>query len=216
ANPALRAAADETEQLARRLGWCGAVAVRDGGEARVVDVFDFGPPFGPRAKVGQTIELVPPFGAVFVAWHGDDVDAWLAYAEDRSARTQYRTSLETIRQRGYSITLATQRNPELAQALETLTERPNATDARRRRDELIQQMMHASTLATELADDTAARISQISAPVFDAAGGATTSIMLVGPDYDITGAEAAQLGRGIADAAARATERGGGRRPETW
>ena len=39
-------------------------------------VFDFGPAFGARARVGQSIPLVPPFGAVFVAWDPTDAEQW--------------------------------------------------------------------------------------------------------------------------------------------
>src|SRR5262245_46993820 len=82
ANPVLRAAKSEAERLARALGTCVAVSVRDGNTVRVVDVFDFGPLFTPRARVGQVIPLVPPFGAVFVAWADDEFEAWLARAAE--------------------------------------------------------------------------------------------------------------------------------------
>src|SRR5262245_45825 len=78
ANPVLSAAKSEAERLARAIGTCVAVSVRDGSTARVVEVFDFGPLFTPRARVGQVIPLIPPFGAVFVAWDEDEVEAWLA------------------------------------------------------------------------------------------------------------------------------------------
>src|SRR5262245_45628336 len=68
ANPVLRAAKSEAERLAHAIGACVAICVRDGSSARVVEVFDSAPLFAPRARVGQVIPLVPPFGAVFVAW----------------------------------------------------------------------------------------------------------------------------------------------------
>src|SRR5262245_51271153 len=49
ANPVLRAARIEAEQLARAIGTCIAVPVRDGSTARVAEVFDFGPLFARRA-----------------------------------------------------------------------------------------------------------------------------------------------------------------------
>src|SRR5262245_37710835 len=58
ANPVLRAAKTEAEQLARAIGACVALSVRDGNTARVVEVFDFGPLFTARARVGQVIPLV--------------------------------------------------------------------------------------------------------------------------------------------------------------
>jgi DNA-binding IclR family transcriptional regulator len=67
-NPALRAAARYGEALARAQSSVTAVSIRDRGQTRVSDVFDFGPPLGLRAHVGEAIQLAPPFGASFVAW----------------------------------------------------------------------------------------------------------------------------------------------------
>ena len=61
ANPALRAAAHHAEALARAQSSVTAVSIRDRDETRVSDVFDFGPPLGFRARVGEAIQLVPPF-----------------------------------------------------------------------------------------------------------------------------------------------------------
>jgi DNA-binding IclR family transcriptional regulator len=81
ANPALRAAAEHAEALARARSSVTAVAIRDRHETRVTNVFDFGPPLAFRARVGEAIQLVPPFGASFVAWDTEaGVGTWLDHA----------------------------------------------------------------------------------------------------------------------------------------
>jgi DNA-binding IclR family transcriptional regulator len=213
ANPVLRAAAAEAEDLARRTSTCVAVATRDGDETRVADVFDFGPPFGIRTHPGQSIPLRPPFGAVFLAWdHADDIEQWLDSAElsAEDERRRYRDALHAVRTRGFSVTIATERRPDLVTALETLTERPDADDARRARDELMRQMTHSEYLPTGLDDGATRRVSQMSAPVFDRSGHISTAIMLLGPNYDVTSKEINALGDELMHAAHRATRAAGG------
>src|SRR5262249_35617049 len=136
ANPVLRAAKTEAEQLARAIGACVALSVRDGNTARVVEVFDFGPLFTARARVGQVLPLVPPFGAVLVAWDDDEVDGWLARAAktlDAKERARYRRAVAAIRQRGYSVSLATPRLG-LENAVDTLASPPGSDEERRSQD----------------------------------------------------------------------------------
>lgn len=216
ANPLLRVAKAEAERLARELGSCAAVTVRDGDTARVVEVFDFGPLFALRARVGQAIPLVPPFGAVFVAWTEDDAEAWIARAGaalEPDERDRYRRALAEMRRRGYSVSVTAPRRAELAKALETLATSPEADDSHRDRDALIREVMHSGYLAADLDADAAVRVAQISAPVFDPNGHVTAALLVPGPNHDITGAELRALAGRIVRAAARATRNAGGREP---
>ena len=208
ANSVLRAAGVEAEHLARTMSCAAAVTVRVGDEARVAELFDFGPPFGIRAAVGEAIPLVPPFGAVFVAWDDDDRAAWLARADHRPDR--WRRALDAVRDRGYSLSIATPRRPEFATILETLATRPDAPDARRVRDELIGEMQHSEYLATDIDDGATIRLTQMSAPIFDGNGRVAAAIMLLGPEYDLTTTELHALGEHVVRAAERATRTAGG------
>jgi DNA-binding IclR family transcriptional regulator len=214
ANTTLRAASVEAEQLARRTSACVAVTTRDGDETRVTEVFDFGPPFSVRAHAGQSIPLRPPFGAVFVAWEtSDGIAHWLDSPElaDGDEVSRYRSALAEVRRRGYSVTVATDRRPDLAVALETLAERPDADEARRVRDELMRQMMHSEYLPAGLDDTrTPLRVTQMSAPVFDRSGRVAVAIMLLGPSYEVTSEEIATMGDDLVKAAQRATTAAGG------
>ena len=217
ANSVLVAAGAEAEQLARQTSSCVAVATRRDDETRVAEVFDFGPPFGIRARVGQSIPLVPPFGAVFIAWADDEgVRRWLeqpSYPLSPAERARYRLALDAVRRRGYSVTVVTDRRPELVDALEKLVSAPDALDARRQRDELIREMSHSEYLATDIDTFTTLRVSQLSAPVFDRAGNVAAMIIVLGSDYDVIPAEIGALGEQLVRAAAAATERAGGRAP---
>ncbi len=213
ANSILRASGTEAEQLAGVLSCCAAVTVRVGSQTRVAEVFDSGPPFGLRARVGEAIALVPPFGAVFVAWSERDAEEWLDHTGTKAARARCRRALDAVRARGYSVTVATPRRPELARALETLATTPDAPDARRARDELIGEMQHSEYLAADIDHDETIRLTQISAPVFDSAGRVAAAIMVLGPEYELTNADVRALGDHVVRAAARATDTAGGRNP---
>jgi DNA-binding IclR family transcriptional regulator len=212
ANPGLRAARVEAERLARALAANVAVSIHDGHTARVVEVFDFGPLFSVRARVGQAIPLIPPFGAVFVAWNEEEAEAWIGRAGDSlepGERDGYRRALAAIRRRGYSISLATPR-PALEDTVETLASSPETDDARRARDELIREAMHSAYLPADLDAELTVRVGQISAPVFDRTGRVAASLLVPGPDREITRAELRVLAGRLVEAATRATRDAGG------
>jgi DNA-binding IclR family transcriptional regulator len=81
------------------------------------------------------------------------------------------------------------------------------------RDELIREMMHSDYLAADLEAEADVRVGQISAPVFDHRGRVAASLLMPGPDRDITGAELRALADRLVRAAAQATRSAGGREP---
>jgi DNA-binding IclR family transcriptional regulator len=208
ANPALRAAAVHAEALAGAQSCVVAVTMRDGDETRVANVFDFGPPFGVRPRVGDAIALVPPFGASFVAWdHESHIQAWLDRAQpplNTAEVARYRAALDAVRRRGYSVTVGSGRPRDLAAALEKLLPDADAEDALRMREEAIRQVTHSEYLAADLDPEGTVRLTQISAPVFEPSGDVAASIMLLGPSHDVTPAEITALGDLVLAAAARA------------
>lgn len=217
ANPALRAASVHAEAMARENACVGAVTIRDGHETRVASVFDFGPPFGVRPRAGEAIALVPPFGASFVAWDDDTgIEGWLGRADPPLSPTdadRYRAALAAVRRRRYSITVATARQPELADALERLVGEPDAAETRRRRDQAMRAMTHSAYLAAEIDADHTVRLTQVSAPVFALGGEVAASIMLLGPGHELTADEIAALGALVVAASDRATSDIGGTPP---
>jgi DNA-binding IclR family transcriptional regulator len=213
-NAALRAAAAHAESLARAHSCVVAVTIRDGAETRVASVFDFGPPFGIRPRAGDAIALVPPFGASFIAWDTEPTVAqWLDRADPPLTdleRSRYEAALSAVRQRGYSITVATGRQPQLAAALERLLNSDEAEETRRLRDEAIRDLTHSEYLASELEPQSTARLTQVSAPVFGTEGEVAASIMLLGPAHDIESSVITALGELVLAAARRTTDDIGG------
>jgi DNA-binding IclR family transcriptional regulator len=118
-------------------------------------------------------------------------------------------ALAEVRRRGFSVTISSQRRPELEAVLSALANQPKATQAQRTRDELIAEFAHSEYLATDLDADTTLRVSHMAAPVFDRTGRAVASILLLGPDYEITTAALRARGDALVRAAARATDAGG-------
>jgi DNA-binding IclR family transcriptional regulator len=212
ANPVLNAASVEAEELARRLNACVAVSAPVADETRVMAVSDWGPPLGTRPRRGQSMPLVPPFGAVFVAWDDAEAEAWLGRADadiEEGQPDRWRRALGVIRRRGYLVSLVGDRGPDHGPDFDTLLTTPDAEDARRQRDELVGLMQHTEYFAEEIDDAAVVRLSQISAPVFDATGRAAASLMLLGPQHELAGREVNALGRQVADAARRASKTAG-------
>jgi DNA-binding IclR family transcriptional regulator len=212
----LAAVAPIADELARSTHACAALATGSGTEIRVADVFDHSPAFGLTTRVGQAIPLMPPFGAVFVAWDTErGVERWLDQAESELSsdeRQRYLSALETIRERGYSVTVSTVVRPDLADTLNELVDNPRAEKTLHRRDQLIRQMVHSEYLPTAIEADVPVRVVQMSAPVFDHLGELAVVIMVLGPNYDMTATEIAGLGDRLLIAARTATQRVGGRR----
>jgi DNA-binding IclR family transcriptional regulator len=211
-NAGLSAAAEEAEQLARELSAFVAVSILEGREVRIASVSDFGPPFAIRARVGQSIPLVPPFGAVFVAWEGAEVvDQWLERGDlSAQERDRYLRALESIRRNGYSVAIAPTRREELAGTLESLTAAPTTPGEQQRRDRIIHEISHGEYLLEKIGTHSAVRVSQISAPVFDSRARVTVSIRLLGSGFEMDSGEIEILGSRLRDAAARATRASGG------
>jgi DNA-binding IclR family transcriptional regulator len=217
ANPALRAAAQQAEVLARATSSVTAVSVRDRDGLRVSNVFDFGPPLGLRARMGDSIELVPPFGATFVAWEGEEeITAWLDRADPPLGPAElrsYRTAIEEIRRRGFSVTFVTSRQPKLIKALKGMAGAGDSDRARQERDEAARQMSHSEYLPTRMDLKGPVRVAQVSAPVFQSDGQVGASIMLLGPAHELSAKEVGALGGEVAGAARLATGAIHGRPP---
>jgi DNA-binding IclR family transcriptional regulator len=210
---ALEPVADE---LARTTASCVAIASCVRGQSRVERVYDRGPAFGLRARVGESVPLAPPFGAVFVAWDGDAaIDGWLdraGAALGPAERAHTVAALAAARERGYTVSVAGV-HPDLRRMLEDLADAapdPAHLDAR---DALIREISPREYLPVAVATDGPQRVNQMSAPVFDAAGKVPYALMVLGPSHELSRDEVATLGGRLLEAARTATERIGGRHP---
>ena len=218
ANSMLEIAASAVDGLARRMGSCVAVSVADGDETRVADVADYSPPFAITIRVGQAVPMRPPFGAVFVAWADHErIERWLDEPSiDEAARVRYRSALADVRRRGFSVTVNTDR--DLPGLLEAFSQSAGDDEARPSAEELFEEMVRSHHLPSHLDDNLSMRINQLSAPIFGSDRSVVASIMILGPNREMPGAEIDALGELVVSTADHVTRSIGGRRPvgEPW
>ena len=100
-HPAIACANDVAQRLSAELELSVAVTAHAGDDIVFLGRMGEHRPRDVEAYAGQRIPLVPPVGAVFVAW-GDPAD-WLAKADDR---TEMESVLGEVRQRGWAASFA--------------------------------------------------------------------------------------------------------------
>jgi DNA-binding IclR family transcriptional regulator len=208
ANTVLSVANRQADQLARELGACVVVSTVIAGEARAVAVFDRAPSTMLRARVGQAIPMAPPFGVVFAAWDAAASERWLARggaSSDPADAERWRQSLQFARRHGYSFSVYAPPGPRFGRVLEDLVVAPDSEPDRRVRDALIERLRHSEYLATQVDYNTEVQVMQVSAPVFDAKGVVTASIMVLGSLRPMRGEEVERLAGRVMQAADRAT-----------
>jgi len=201
--------------LARTTSSCVAISSCTHGSTRVDRVFDHAGAFAIRPRVGESAPLIPPFGAVFVAWDDTAIGTWLDRAGasiDEAERDYARAALAALRERGFAISTIAVR-PELVRLLEDLADRVPDHTTIDRRDSLIRELAPSRYLTLELASDRPQRVIQMSAPVFDATGAVVFSLMILGQSYELEPDEIGELTRHLVDAARDATARLDGRWP---
>lgn len=99
-HPAIDHAQEEARRLSREVGLGVAVTALAGDDIVFLSRVGEHRPRDIGMQVGQRIPIVPPVGAVFVAWH--DPEPWLAKADDRAA---LEAVLADVRARGWAVSL---------------------------------------------------------------------------------------------------------------
>jgi DNA-binding IclR family transcriptional regulator len=99
-HPAIDHAQEEARRLSKQLGLGVAVTALAGDDIVFLSRVGKHRPRDLGVHVGQRVPIVPPVGAVFVAWH--DPEPWLAKAEDRAA---LEVVLDEVRSRGWAASL---------------------------------------------------------------------------------------------------------------
>lgn len=131
----------------------------------------------PLTLVGQRLPFIPPTGNIFAAWLPQtSVDQWVAeHCDPKRAETLSR-SLQTVRERGYSIGLLNDAQRAFAAKLEKLAEGQSG-ERRSDLDELAKQLDYDPD---ELTATTCAAVRLISAPIFDADGNVALAMTIYG------------------------------------
>jgi DNA-binding IclR family transcriptional regulator len=214
-HPAINAAIDQAEMLSQKLDaevCVSAIAGRD-----VVLVARRGP-LARTSSLGYPGDRAPmlaPYGAIFMAWAGEDaVAAWLTRADaPDTAATHYYAVLADIRERGFSVPLDAIADPEVTAAISRVRNEPLDQKAEEHLVEVLHSTGEMVLSLNGLADDDQVTFKSIAAPIFDPIGQVLLSLSITGTGEPETVARVIALGRQLAQAAAVATRRSRGRVP---
>jgi DNA-binding IclR family transcriptional regulator len=169
----------------------------------------------PAPRVGERVPLMPPLGAVFLAWAGPAaIDAWLARIDDAPADggASHLRSLAGVRARGYAVGLEVATRGQLGRALIESTDYPRADQSHERIAALVAQLGREQYVLDDLSaehDD----VSLIAAPVFGAAGEVVLALSAVGFNAPLGRAEIDHIGTLLRRATGRVTDATFGRPP---
>jgi DNA-binding IclR family transcriptional regulator len=169
---------------------------------------------GRGAFAGYRGLVVPPIGMIFYAWAAQSrVDGWLdRIGADARERARYRRLLQTVAERGYSISADQELRERLDRVVEELARVPEE-EAREALNSIIGDLAGGDHELVEIAPERRYDTRQISAPVFDASGRVRIGLLLTGLP-ELTGSDLLGHARLLHDAAERVTEQVAGRDPE--
>ncbi|MHB1138882.1 MAG: helix-turn-helix domain-containing protein [Microthrixaceae bacterium] len=201
--PHLAVARAEMAQISRSTGLPCCAFAREGDHARLVaytwDEGD-GPP---EMRLGDTVPLVPPLGALFFAWGPrEDVEHWFSLGPVRSGEQQrYREQLRRIRRSGHVIEARPPRVDD-RRLSEVVDDRPSP-QRDGRLHELLVDHDTGEHLITRVDPAGSYAVHGIGAPVLDPEGRATMSLHLIGFDAPVRGSELRRLAALVRAAATR-------------
>ena len=173
-------------------------------------------PNGPAIREGERVPLVPPFGAVFMAWADpDDVEEWLARTPEGAAEAvaRCRSALELVRARGFSVTAGSDTQRMLADRTFRLTDDPGRAELRDDVAELIATLAREDYPVVDLDQDDLFDVGMVAAPVFGPDGTVLAAITLTGLPSGMPAGAVVAAGRKVRDCAAVASRQAGGRPP---
>jgi DNA-binding IclR family transcriptional regulator len=223
ANPAVHAARVAVPALARELGVECVASVLD---PEFIVVVEWAPPPAapsaadgrrgrPRAAwshAGQRIPLVPPFGAVQMAWAEEaSVDRWIARAP-AAATGDLRRGLATIRARGFDVQRENVGLDRFRAALGELDLDQLSERSRAAVGQVIAELGPADEVPERLDPRARYDVNALAAPVFDADGRPVLTLS-VHPSGEQSGAQVTAMGRRLRAAADELTAASGGRVP---
>jgi len=209
ASPATALAEPEMEGLAAETGLdvVASAAIHD--EIVILARAGTPRPFGVNVQPGQRLPMRPPLGTVFVAWSGPTaIDRWLAIGGTKVSKAdlaRYRTIVQTVRARGYSVGLEAG----------SLARRLKGTDHPRSLEEGVRGVRVEEYALLDLDEAESYRLNHIGAPVFGHDGEVTIALFLIGFTGPILAEQVDALAARLCDAAARVTDKIGGRAPAT-
>lgn len=162
-------------------------------------------------RIGQRVPLIPPLGTPFLAWEEEgEVDEWLARGAEGIDPQRLRAALSAVRERGYAVTLRSQRQCEAGEAVLELADEPFARDRQQQAAEAIGRMGDAY-LMIDAQPDRLYNVGLISAPVFDMDGRVSCTLSLFGFEQPLSLSRIATLGDALLRQCHDARENAAGR-----
>lgn len=157
----------ELDDLAERTGLACSIAEAVGDSITIVAVSE---PPGADAPVGvgTNIPLVPPFGAIHVAWSDPSViDAWIARAPNAFTEARLREVVADHRLTHVAVAPYTPVSERVRAALTELATHEDSAELRSRTLELLSSVDRLDYLARDLDDKETVAVNAITAPVFE-------------------------------------------------
>jgi flavin reductase (DIM6/NTAB) family NADH-FMN oxidoreductase RutF/DNA-binding IclR family transcriptional regulator len=137
---------------------------------------------GVPTRVGQRIPMVPPLGAVLVAWADESVqDRWLDAIPPGGRREDYVAVLERVRARGWSLGFMSEPQAEFFEAVHQLSLRSPTEEQRARVAQASARVRLEDSEPADLDALDLPLVRIVAAPVFDTDRSVAFSIGLLRP-----------------------------------
>ncbi len=183
-HPAIGIARDEAAKLSAEHDLEAMVTARLGSDMVGLARYGGYRSAAPSMGVGQHVPLIPPLGALFMAWSSEaEVGDWLKklpHKITKSEQAMYRKLLLAIRKRGYAMYLETPLPIELGQAVMEVPFSSSSPADRRRLVKLISRLDIKSHQLINPKIGEYYPIRMLSAPIFNPYGGVSYAIHLTG------------------------------------
>lgn len=214
--PGIRRAIERAPALAEQLGTEVVVTAPAAEEIIFLSRAGTPSPHGPDIREGERIPLVPPLGAVFMAWSSDDeVERWLARgpASSQEQLDHHRAALDLARQRGCAVAASSEVQRSFGAAASDLADVPGRHELRSALDELLIAMAAGPYALDALEPDRTYDVGVVAAPVFDVDGAVVAAITATGFPPGRSAAEVVAASDAVRDCAAVVTRESRGRPP---
>jgi DNA-binding IclR family transcriptional regulator len=212
----IREAIDRAPDLAARLGVEVVVTAPTAEEIIFLTRAGTPSPHGPDIREGERIPLVPPLGAVFLAWAPEaEVERWLARdpSTSKAQARRRRAALELTRQRGYAVAASSEVQRSFGAAASDLADAPGRQQLRSDLTDLLAAMAEGHYAVEALEPDRTYDIGVIAAPVFDVDGVVVAAVTATGFAPGRSAGEIAAAADAVRASAALATRASRGRPP---
>ncbi|MCU0311083.1 MAG: helix-turn-helix domain-containing protein [Acidimicrobiales bacterium] len=215
-SPGIRHAVQGAAALARSVGTEVVVSAATADEIIFLARAGAASAHGPDLREGERLPLVPPLGAVFLAWADDaEVEAWLARDPGRTPERdrRHRANLELTRQRGYAVAAASDLQRALGDAASDLADVPRHHHLRSDVGDLLAALAAGPYALDALEADRTYDVGVVAAPVFDVDGHVVAALTATGFAPGRSAGEVVAVAEAVRDGAALATRASRGRAP---